>query len=155
MTPGRLGGQLEFGKIMANLTTLDHVFYRFGEIRFSCQVVAFWGEHGWRSHLSEILQKKFGGDPSGLCGLYGICQLTFFLCSRRIWDHGWQASLLLHYAWAFMAYAYMKPQNIWVPVIIHFLNNNMAVVFSEHTLQMCFRTSRSTEIFPWHCNESF
>ena len=30
----------------------------------------------------------------------------------------------------FMAYAYMKTQNIWVPVIIHFLNNNMAVVFS-------------------------
>ena len=24
----------------------------------------------------------------------------------------------------------MKTQNIWVPVIIHFLNNNMAVVFS-------------------------
>lgn len=30
----------------------------------------------------------------------------------------------------FMAYTYMKTQNIWVPIIIHFLNNNMMVVFS-------------------------
>ena len=30
----------------------------------------------------------------------------------------------------FMAYTYMKTQNIWVPIIIHFLNNNMVVVFS-------------------------
>lgn len=30
----------------------------------------------------------------------------------------------------FMAYTYMKTQNIWVPIIIHFLNNNMMVVFA-------------------------
>lgn len=51
----------------------------------------------------------------------------------------------------FMAYTYMKTQNIWVPIIIHFLNNNMVVVFQERTLRMYFRISKSTgEIFLWH-----
>ena len=44
-----------------------------------------------------------------------------------------------------MAYTYMKTQNIWVPIIIHFLNNNMVVVFfQERTLRMYFRISKST-----------
>lgn len=30
----------------------------------------------------------------------------------------------------FFAYAYMKTENIWVPVILHFLNNNLVMVFS-------------------------
>lgn len=51
----------------------------------------------------------------------------------------------------FMAYTYMKTQNIWVPIIIHFLNNNMVVVFQERTLRMYFRISKSTgELFLWH-----
>lgn len=28
----------------------------------------------------------------------------------------------------FFAYAYMKTQNIWVPVILHFLNNNLVPI---------------------------
>ena len=30
----------------------------------------------------------------------------------------------------FLGFAYMKTENIWVPVIIHFLNNNLIMVIS-------------------------
>jgi membrane protease YdiL (CAAX protease family) len=30
----------------------------------------------------------------------------------------------------FFGYAYMKTQNIWVPVIMHYLNNNLAALLS-------------------------
>ena len=30
----------------------------------------------------------------------------------------------------FLGYAYMKTENIWVPVMIHFLNNNLVLVVS-------------------------
>ena len=30
----------------------------------------------------------------------------------------------------FFAYIYMKTKNIWVPVMAHFLNNNMAAILS-------------------------
>ena len=30
----------------------------------------------------------------------------------------------------FMGYVYMKTENIWAPVIVHFLNNNLALVIS-------------------------
>ena len=41
----------------------------------------------------------------------------------------------------FFAYIYMKTKNIWVPVIAHFLNNNMAAVLSGGGSDAC-RISR-------------
>lgn len=36
----------------------------------------------------------------------------------------------LYFAWNFFAYAYMKTQNIWVPVCLHYLNNNLIPIIS-------------------------
>ena len=131
-----LSGQLsEFGKIMANPTTWIIFFTVL--VNFFLSVVAFFGEeYGWRYYLQPLLQKKFWTkrrrNPFGLC-------VGCMASANRL--------LLLHYAGyglaalasqfvtcislgIFMAYTYMKTQNIWVPIIIHFLNNNMVVVFS-------------------------
>ena len=75
-----LSGQLsEFGKIMANPTTWIIFFTVL--VNFFLSVVAFFGEeYGWRYYLQPLLQKKFGlkGGVTLGCGLYGICQQTFY-----------------------------------------------------------------------------
>ena len=35
----------------------------------------------------------------------------------------------------FFGYAYMKTNNIWVPVIMHYINNNLGVLFNGGTAQ--------------------
>lgn len=36
-----------------------------------------------------------------------------------------------------MAYVYMKTENIWVPVAVHFLNNNLIPVFAGNYTGIC------------------
>ena len=82
---------------------------------------------------SEKIWTKRRRNPFGLCvGCMASANrlLLLYYAGYRGWRL-WQASLLPVFHWGvFMAYTYMKTQNIWVPIIIHFLNNNMAVVFS-------------------------
>ncbi len=37
----------------------------------------------------------------------------------------------------FMAYVYMRTENIWVPVAVHFLNNNLIPVFAGNYTGIC------------------
>ena len=131
-----LGGQLsEFGKIMANPTTWIMFFTVL--LNFFLAVVAFFGEeYGWRYYLQPLLQKHFGlkGGVILLGCVWAVWHLPIDFFYYTTPDMG-LAALASQFITCitiglFMAYAYMKTQNIWVPVIIHFLNNNMAVVFS-------------------------
>jgi CAAX amino terminal protease family. len=131
-----LGGQLsEFGKIMANPTTWIMFFTVL--LNFFLAVVAFFGEeYGWRYYLQPLLQKHFGlkGGVILLGCVWAVWHLPIDFFYYTTPDMG-LAALASQFVTCitlglFMAYAYMKTQNIWVPVIIHFLNNNMAVVFS-------------------------
>ena len=132
-----LGGQLsEFGKIMANSTTWIMFFTVL--LNFFLAVVAFFGEeYGWRYYLQPLLQKRFGlkGGVILLGCVWAVWHLPIDFFYYTTPDMG-LAALASQFITCitiglFMAYAYMKTQNIWVPVIIHFLNNNMAVVFSR------------------------
>ena len=131
-----LGGQLEaFKEIMANPTTWIMFFSVM--INFFLSVVAFFGEeYGWRYYLQPLLQKRFGlkGGVILLGCVWAVWHLPIDFFYYTTPDMG-LAALASQFVTCitlglFMAYAYMKTQNIWVPVIIHFLNNNMAVVFS-------------------------
>lgn len=131
-----LGGQLsEFGKIMVNPTTWIMFFTVL--VNFFLAVVAFFGEeYGWRYYLQPLFQKRFGlkGGVILLGCVWAVWHLPIDFFYYTTPDMG-LAALVSQFITCitiglFMAYAYMKTQNIWVPVIIHFLNNNMAVVFS-------------------------
>lgn len=131
-----LGGQLsEFGKIMVNPTTWIMFFTVL--VNFFLAVVAFFGEeYGWRYYLQPLFQKRFGlkGGVILLGCVWAVWHLPIDFFFYTTPDMG-LAALVSQFITCitiglFMAYAYMKTQNIWVPVIIHFLNNNMAVVFS-------------------------
>lgn len=131
-----LSGQLsEFGKIMANPTTWIIFFTVL--VNFFLSVVAFFGEeYGWRYYLQPLLQKKFGlkGGVILLGCVWAVWHLPIDFFYYTTPDMG-LAALASQFVTCislgiFMAYTYMKTQNIWVPIIIHFLNNNMMVVFS-------------------------
>lgn len=120
--------------------------------------MAFFGEeYGWRYYLQPLLQKKFGlkGGVILLGCVWAVWHLPIDFFYYTTPDMG-LAALASQFVTCislgiFMAYTYMKTQNIWVPIIIHFLNNNMVVVFQERTLRMYFRISKSTgEIFLLH-----
>ena len=129
-------GQLsEFGKIMANPATWSMFFTVL--MNFFISVVAFFGEeYGWRYYLQPLLQKKFGlkGGVILLGCVWAVWHLPIDFFYYTTPDMGLVA-LASQFVTCislgiFMAYTYMKTQNIWVPIIIHFLNNNMAIVFS-------------------------
>ena len=81
---------------------------------------------------SEKIWTKRRRNPFGLC--VGCMASANRLLLLHYAGYGAGGSgkpvCYLYFTGIFMAYTYMKTQNIWVPIIIHFLNNNMVVVFS-------------------------
>ena len=131
-----LGGQLElFGALMASPYTWIYLVTM--PVNFFVVFVAFFGEeYGWRYYMQPFLQKKFGlrGGVLLLGVLWGLWHLPvdfFYYVSP---DQGviMVVSQIITCVTLgiFFAYAYMKTNNIWVPVILHFLNNNLAPVIT-------------------------
>lgn len=103
---------------------------------FFLTMSAFFGEeYGWRYYLQPILQERFGLREGVLILgiIWGLWHLPvdFFYYSP---GYGLQAAVAQQITCItlgiFFAYAYMKTKNIWVPVILHFMNNNLIAVFS-------------------------
>lgn len=98
--------------------------------------IAFFGEeYGWRYYLQPIMQKKFGKRIGViLLGLvWGVWHLNVDLMfyTKETQLQMFVAQLITCTAYGILfGYAYMKTDNIWVPVIIHYLNNNLIAVFS-------------------------
>ena len=100
--------------------------------------IAFFGEeYGWRYFLQPMLQKRFGKRMGVIFvgvvwGLWHM-PLDFFFYTA---DPGMGLiSVVAHQITCitlgiFFAYAYMKTGNIWVPTILHFLNNNLIAVLA-------------------------
>lgn len=116
----------------------------FMPINFILVFVPFLGEeYGWRYYLQPILQKKFGMRGGVLIlgivwGLWHIF-LDFFYYTTP--DRGliMTASQIITCVTLgiFFAWAYLKTDNIWVPVILHFLNNNLSlVVANDYSLEV-------------------
>ena len=95
-------------------------------------------EYGWRYYLQPILQKRFGLRGGVLIlgvawGLWHIF-LDFFFYTTP--DKGMIMTLSQIITCVtlgiFFAWAYKKTNNFWVPVILHFLNNNLSVVVANN-----------------------
>lgn len=101
--------------------------------------VAFFGEeYGWRYYMQPFLQKKFGlrGGVIVLGVLWGLWHLPIDFFYYTTPDMGLimavSQQVTCIFLGIFLAYAYMKTNNIWVPVVIHFLNNNLVPVISAN-----------------------
>lgn len=97
---------------------------------------SFWGEeYGWRFFMQPLFQKRFGIKRGVILlgvvwGLWHI-PINIFYYSPKTWIY----SILIHQVTCitlavFFGYAYMKTGNIWVPVVMHYINNNMAMVLT-------------------------
>lgn len=108
-------------------------------ISFLLAFTAFFGEeYGWRYFLQPLLQKRFGlkGGVLILGVLWGIWHLpiNIFYYSPDTWFISVILQLVTCISLAiFFGYGYMKTGNIWVPVLMHFFNNNMIAVLSGTT----------------------
>ena len=100
-------------------------------VSFFLSFTAFFGEeYGWRFFFQPLLQKRFGlkGGIIILGVLWGLWHLpiNIFFYSPDTWMISVVLQIITCISFAiFFGYGYMKTENIWVPVMMHFINNNM------------------------------
>lgn len=105
-------------------------------ISFFLSFSAFFGEeYGWRYFLQPILQKKFGlkGGVLLLGLAWGLWHLpiNIFYYSPDTWIISVVLQIITCVSLAiFFGYGYLKTENIWVPVVMHYINNNMIAVLT-------------------------
>lgn len=110
----------------------------FTPVNFLLAFAPFFGEeYGWRYYLQPLLQKRFGMRTGVLIlgAAWGVWHvfLDFFFYTTP--DRG--VIMLISQMITcvtlgiFFAWAYLKTNNIWVPVIMHFLNNNLILVIAN------------------------
>ena len=105
-------------------------------INFFFSFVAFFGEeYGWRYYLQPVMQGKFGKRLGvlllGLVWALWHINVDFMYYASGYGIQAFLCQIITCVAAAiFFGYAYMKTGNIWVPIIMHYLNNNLAALLS-------------------------
>ena len=107
-------------------------------LSFPLSFLPFLGEeYGWRFFLQPILQKKYGMRKGIiLLGfIWGIWHLPLNLFYYSA-DGSQLTSILSQIGFCiavgiFFAYAYAKTKSIWSVACIHYLNNNLVLLFSD------------------------
>lgn len=105
-------------------------------INFFIVFLAFFGEeYGWRYYLQPLFQKKFGirGGVLFLGVVWGLWHLPvdfFYYSSKAGLVTAVSQQITCITLGIFFAYAYGKTKNIWVPIILHYLNNNLIPIIS-------------------------
>ncbi|MDD4850803.1 MAG: CPBP family intramembrane metalloprotease, partial [Gemmiger sp.] len=95
----------------------------------------FGEEYGWRYYLQPRMRQRFGPCLGVILlgvawGLWHL-PLNLFFYSPETSLQSIAAQLITCICLGvFFAFAYIKTQNIWVPVILHYLNNNLIPVFT-------------------------
>lgn len=106
-------------------------------INFFFVFSAFFGEeYGWRGFLQPLLQKQFGMRRGILVlgivwGLWHLpINLFFYSPETSLQSIVNQIFVCICYS-VFFGFAYLKTKSIWVPVILHYFNNNSIVLFAS------------------------
>lgn len=103
---------------------------------FFLSFLPFFGEeYGWRYYLQPRLQQRFG--PRGGVLALGLVwaawhlPLNFFYYAPETGLQSFASQIITCVVMAvFFGWAYMKTQNIWVPVLLHCFNNSLILVYS-------------------------
>ena len=124
----------EWGDILTNSQTWIMSFSLIINF-FFCFIVFFGEEYGWRYYFQPLLMDKFGKRAGVLIlgVLWGFFHLNadFMFYTTTTGPQYFVAQVINCVAFGiFIGYSYMKTQNIWVPVIMHMLNNNLIAVFA-------------------------
>lgn len=106
---------------------------------FFLNFMCFWGEeYGWRYFLQPLLQKRYG-VCNGLV-LVGVIwavwhlPLTLYYYSPEAPMQEMVYRIVFGICLSFvMGYFYMKLNSIWLPAILHCLNNGMGALFTNPT----------------------
>lgn len=94
-------------------------------------------EYGWRYFLQPILEKKYGMRKGlivlGLIwGVWHLPLCLFFYSAQGSGFFSLINQILICIAFGvFFGYAYNKTGSIWAVTIIHYLNNNMFLMFTK------------------------
>ncbi|MBR2491745.1 MAG: CPBP family intramembrane metalloprotease [Ruminiclostridium sp.] len=102
-------------------------------------------EYGWRTYFQPLLQNKFGLIKGVL--VFGVLwefwhlPLVIFYYAPQVSTMSLVQLILYRYVTVttiaiFMAYAYMKTSNVWLPAFLHCANNNLAVLGGEGSGEM-------------------
>ena len=114
-------------------------------INYPLTIIAFLGEeYGWRYFLMPIMQKKFGMKAGVLLlgfvwGLWHIPVDTMYYTEDSIPQMIAGQMIVCVTLGIFFGYAYLKTNNIWVPVAMHFLNNNIVPIITGTFTADAFR----------------
>lgn len=129
-------GQMdEFAQIFQNPRFYSMIFIL--PVNFFLVFTAFFGEeYGWRYYFAPFLQKHFGKVRGVLLlgVLWGLWHLpiNIFYYSPETWLQSILSQQITCIGMGiFFSYTYLKTNNIWVPVILHFLNNNLIAVLNS------------------------
>ncbi len=105
-------------------------------INFILSFIAFFGEeYGWRYFLQPVMQNRFGKRAGvivlGLVWAVWHINVDFMYYTNGYGPQAFACQIVTCLAVGiFFGYAYMKTGNIWVPIIMHYLNNNLVALFS-------------------------
>lgn len=125
----------EFFKIL-NLKSL-RIFISIFIFSF-LNIMPFIGEeYGWRAYLAPRLKEIYGVKKSILMTgfIWGIWHLPlnlFYYSDGVLTSQIYSILIQLVFCiflGIFLTYAYNKTKSIWAPVMIHYLNNNLALLF--------------------------
>lgn len=94
-------------------------------------------EYGWRAYLAPRLKEIYGVKKSILMTgfIWGIWHLPlnlFYYSDGLLTSQIYSIIVQLVFCTflgIFLTYAYNKTNSIWAPVMIHYLNNNLALLF--------------------------
>lgn len=132
---GDMNGLQEIVKLLINPITWGMICSL--AVNFFLTYLAFFGEeYGWRYYLQPMLQKRYGKRIGVIIlgvvwGLWHLPLDFFYYTSPEMGLEQTAVQLITCiFLGIFFAYAYMKTENIWVPVILHYMNNSLIMVFS-------------------------
>ena len=99
-------------------------------------IIAFLGEeYGWRFYLQPIMQKKFGMKLGIILlgivwGLWHTPVDLFFYTEDSAPQMLIGQIITCVFLGIFFGFVYLKTNNIWICVCMHFLNNNLIPIFT-------------------------
>ena len=99
-------------------------------------IIAFLGEeYGWRFYLQPIMQKKFGMKLGVILlgvvwGLWHTPVDLFFYTEDSAPQMLVGQIITCVFIGIFFGFVYLKTNNIWICVCMHFLNNNLIPIFT-------------------------